>query len=148
MMIENGQHYLTWVPGEHKPKKRPDGSQVWWYGQWQASETFVELWKYNIRRWPVSEAEHRAHYYCLAHEIKIPEGYEVVKFGKSTAPGEKFVLGSGHPIVRKIEEKCSHANAETLGETTLRGEYRLIGYVCPDCGMVRRGGDWEEMNDG
>jgi len=105
------------------------------------NDTFDEDW------------ERQAFYWCMAHEVEVPDGYEVVGFGKGYDVGDKslFQLSRGGcvfvgqlgdevkgPTLRKTT--CEH------GDHTVLGRFGANGWVCNDCGMIRKLGEWETQN--
>ena len=135
-MIENGQHFIVEKFDEEK----------------HIPETFL-----RVIRYPVTEPVYRAHHWCLAHGVEVPEGYEVVGFGSLKKFTNKFLYEGGRlldgdteerdnfskdsrPILRKIEEKCEHENYTPYAEK----HYTEFMVKCVDCGMVRRLGSWKK----
>ena len=75
------QHYLYWHPGLPKPKHVPEGCEYYAYEEWHKEDKNSNTgWLDRTRRWPVPEHVYRAHNFCEAFRIKVPEGYEVTDF--------------------------------------------------------------------
>ena len=152
-MIVDGQCYIVWVPGMETLDKLPDGCQVRSErrGMWVADTCNPRQWVIGTYRYPVTETEYKTHHWCIAHDVNVPDGYEVVGFGKpklseyyftsyvSSNVTQKFneiTLGYKGPILRKIV--CEHKNTGKFFEP---GGFYI---KCADCGMVRKLGDWEK----
>ena len=150
-MIVDGQCYIVIVPGMELPEGPIDGLQRWVEAsypdrsRWCDVETIVECYTY---RYPVTEAEYKAHHWCIAHATKILEGFEVIGFGIHAKEQGAFLmatngnamecgrsLGVEAPILRK--KACEHENTGKFFEP---GGFYI---ECADCGMIRKLGDWE-----
>jgi len=152
-MIVDGQRYIVIVPSDEMPNVRPDGLQEWHFRdkQWVGTFSGNSLWRNGggFYRYPVTEAEYRAHHGMLSWPTECPDGYEVVDFryplvGEETMEGHFIGEWSGvphetpQPILRK--KACEHKNFEERAYVPSR-EYTV---TCNDCGMVRKLGDWEQ----
>lgn len=154
-MIVDGQCYIVIVPGMALPEGPIDGLQRWveasYPDQSRWCDVTGDLSPYTYR-YPVTESEYKAHHWCLAHGVSVPEGYEVLRFGRyfesyATDGLYGLTVGAGastnnwgmattpRPILRKkaCEHKLFVANYEG-SNTSIR---------CKSCGMVRKLGDWE-----
>jgi len=132
MISKDGQHYILEGMGRVRINNKQTN---------QARGTAV----------PVTEAEYRAHHWCLAHGVEVPDGYEVIKFCCDIPKGCYWVdiaggvigpvvsVGGGYtngPILRK--KACEHPlPSQSVVCDGIRG------IKCHDCGMVRKLGDWE-----
>lgn len=110
------QKYMYWHPGQPKPEKMPEGCEVnTTPNTWNSENAIPAVWCCAARRWPVSEHVWRAHHYCEAYGITVPEGYEVIGF-RVPDPHELYLERNGkaiasfgdgcaaYPILRKIEQ--------------------------------------------
>jgi len=154
-MMVDGKYYIVLVPGMRYPDEIPKGLEY--------INTDVKRWRVrniggcftsmDTYRYPVTETEYKAHHWSIAHDVIIPEGYDVADFaypgdkgtgaqwlssdGRVCTEGENLYPTGQCPILRK--KACEHKDAKNLMEFD-----DWIGVKCNDCGMVRKLGDWEE----
>ena len=105
-------------------------------------------------RYPVTEAEYRAHHGMLAWPGVCPDGYKVTDFREPLADelvwsqcGEVVDTDSldflfPHPILRKIE--CEHRSTRIHCDMNA---WEKAYVSCNDCEMVRKLGDWEKSDE-
>jgi hypothetical protein len=153
-VIVDGQCYIVILPGVELPNEVPSSLEYYSFrdDEWVSKHGNKVLTIYDTYRYPVTEAEYRSHHWCIAHGVSVPDGYEVVGFGKPkwgeyyftsyasrnvTQKFNEITLGYRGPILRK--KACEHKdNVESY-------EYnRIVGQRCLSCGMVRTLGDWEQ----
>ena len=156
-MIVDGQCYIVIAPGMERPEDAPERVEYFntHSNQWTQRTFSGTLGKYDTYRYPVSEAVYKAHHWCIAYGVEVPEGYEVVGFykyyGRDRMKGLFGLVPSGEvctdvalmhsyerPILRK--KPCEHGS--TVCQYKYDGDV-AVGYECLNCGMVRKLGDWE-----
>ena len=150
-MIVDGQCYITYLPGEEAPSIHDDSIEYYDHLNCKWLMPKDEYPEYLYRK-PVTEAEYKAHHWCIAHGDEMPEGHEVLRFGRPI-PGDIVMCPGGRlytyrvgdcwvnglaPILRK--KACEHGS--TVCQYKYDGDV-AVGYECLNCGMVRKLGDWE-----
>jgi hypothetical protein len=156
-MIVDGQCYIVIAPGMELLKEVPAGVQFYNHGtyRWELrDDDWGGLTDVDTYRYPVTEAVYKAHHWCIAHGVGVPDGYEVVGFykyyGRDRMKGLFGLVPSGEvctdvdlmhsyerPILRK--KVCEHKdNVESYEDN------KLVGQRCLSCGMTRKLGDWEK----
>jgi hypothetical protein len=100
------QYYIYWHPGEEKPKKTPENAEFSTAGG-PSLKSYVKSkdWECESYRYPVTEEEYRAHCYCQAHDITIPEGEKVTGF-RHPNRSEWFLTTSGNVCQHNNELWC------------------------------------------
>jgi hypothetical protein len=148
-VIVDGQCYIVILPGVELPNEVPSSLEYYSFrdDEWVSKHGNKVLTIYDTYRYPVTEAEYRAHHWCIAHGVSVPEDYKVVGFCHASDT-DSWLAVDGEvvkhccsvnlvPILRK--KACEHL----IYKATFIGD-KFICEECQDCGMVRTLGDWEQ----
>ena len=156
----SNQFYMYWHPGLLWPDEIPNGCEYCEDGEWHTDVGDPNIvWLDHTRRWPVPEHVYRAHKFCEAYGIPIPDGYEVIAFRKPqqgeivlSRCGEAYTEGGIHswdnryPILHKIEPTVTYrtpTDEDALRRPTVevrdydREEWRertLVAVASSECG--------------